>query len=262
LKSYDVWIGSAASLYTALPLIGAEWALALWLVSGRGVQLAAWVAFTAFTGFAVINVGHLWQGATDCGCFGPVSIKPAFTLISDLCIAGSLLAERLLVKPAGNLPVLSVRSLVVVAGGTLVAALGVFAVGSSSSTAAKGAVEPNRPQSWSGNPLPLLGAIAHGEPLASGNWMILFYRHDCSHCEQALNDWLDRTQGEARSAGLKRAIVEVPPYGRILGEWEAEDRGWLVTKLQETREWRFRTPVFVRLQQGRVMAVNETLTSR
>ena len=57
-----------------------ELAVGLRLILGRA-NVAAWaMAILIFGNFALLNVRAIWNGQSDCGCFGAVQVNPWWTL--------------------------------------------------------------------------------------------------------------------------------------------------------------------------------------
>jgi hypothetical protein len=267
LKAYEVGAEPAASMLAEVGLIAGELGLALWLIGGRGLKWSQWAAMVVFVGFVTFNAWQLYQGAADCGCFGPVAFSPLATLIIDLGVLVLLSTAALIPMSTNLLPRLSVGQLLGAAGVGLVVLLGAATLGVSGVTgeqpiSASGSFQPLRqrePATWPGHTLPLMNAIVDAEPIRSGKWTVLLYHHACPDCQQALKTWLEKTKDAKADHTAHRALVELPPDGRMLGEWQAEDRGWHVTRVSAEHRMQFRTPLFVRLRDGRVVEVSHDL---
>jgi hypothetical protein len=71
-----------------------ELALGLWLLLGRA-KVTAWVvAVLLFGNFAILNLLAVWNGQSDCGCFGAVKVNPWLTLGLNMVVLGLLLCFR------------------------------------------------------------------------------------------------------------------------------------------------------------------------
>ncbi len=71
-----------------------ELALGLWLVLGRAKVMAWMVAVLLFGNFAILNLLAVWNGQSDCGCFGAVKVNPWLTLSLNVSVLGLLLWQR------------------------------------------------------------------------------------------------------------------------------------------------------------------------
>ncbi len=75
-----------------LATIEVEAIVGLWLIAGLW-QRAAWVcAFCLFAVLAVASAYFSWMGVSSCGCFGPLSVSPTWTLALDAALLVTLLA--------------------------------------------------------------------------------------------------------------------------------------------------------------------------
>ena len=158
-----------------------------------------WTMYTVgFVWFACISGYHAWNGAPTCGCFGNMSVPPAWTLVLDLAIVAALLAF----PPAGfaiaasGPPVAWSRGLACVfalsslaLGGGAIAGLG---FGPAEKELAPGVMEKGdqivlMPAKWVGHPLPLLDLLGSaGEVLRTGEWEVWIIDSNCSHCKEVI----------------------------------------------------------------------------
>ena len=71
-----------------------ELALGLWLLLGRAKVTAWLVAVLLFGNFAILNTLAIWNGQSDCGCFGAVKVNPWLTLGLNTVVLGLLVWFR------------------------------------------------------------------------------------------------------------------------------------------------------------------------
>jgi hypothetical protein len=83
----------------AVPLIGGEVFLGLWLISGALPSAARRVAIGCFSAFACYTLFEALSGKTDCGCFGQVKVESWFTAMLGVAL---VLALVFLGRPAAK----------------------------------------------------------------------------------------------------------------------------------------------------------------
>jgi len=65
--------------------------------------------------------------------------------------------------------------------------------------------------------LAILEYIDTGDKLSNGNWLVLFYHHDCPDCAEAIKRYEQMGLNlRGRADFLRIAFIEVPPYGAAL----------------------------------------------
>jgi hypothetical protein len=116
---------STASVYPPALVFYAnqvELALGLWLLLGRARRTAWVVAVLLFGNFAILNTLAIWNGQSDCGCFGAVKVNPWITLGLNSVVLGLLLWKRPASEHGMFLPILAGLIIAVFLGaGALVA---------------------------------------------------------------------------------------------------------------------------------------------
>jgi hypothetical protein len=108
------------------------------------------------------------------------------------------------------------------------------------------------PAAWPGQRLPLLSYIDIGDQLAKGEWIVVFYRHNCHRCKAAM----PRYRGDAQQMIEKRsrarfALVEMSPYGDLGMPTDPCVRG----KLSDGKRWLLDSPVELQMKDGVVLSV-------
>jgi hypothetical protein len=237
-----------------------EWELLLGLglltgVIPRATRLAAIVSFAVF---AVYNVYQVSASEGSCGCFGKISIDPMYTLWLDVVVVLALL----LWDPgfASTHGLVSSRT----AGAFavfLLAGAGVALVmtGAVTSTLDKqGRLSGSGrwvivdPGAWPGQRLPLLSYIDIGDQLSKGEWIVVFYRHNCHRCKAAMPRYRrDAEQMVEKRSRARFALVEMSPYGDLGMSTEPCVRG----KLSDGKRWLLDSPVELQIKDGIVLSV-------
>ena len=97
-----------------------------------------------------------------------------------------------------------------------------------------------------------VSSINIGPELMHGKWVVLFFRHDCELCSQAIpryDDWATARQ----QSGLRLAAIEIPPFGNAPPTIQTGVTG----KLTEKHIWIATTPFVVLVKDGIVKATTE-----
>jgi len=106
------------------------------------------------------------------------------------------------------------------------------------------------PQSWVGKKLPILDYIDIGDKVSSGNWLVLFYHHDCPDCAEAIRSYEQMAFNlRGRADFLRIAFIEVPPYGPA---FSAASSACAWGRLSSVRQWFVSTPAAVLLRDKKV----------
>jgi hypothetical protein len=235
------------------------------LLSGVLRRLAWCGAGLCFTFFIGITIYEGVVGMTSCGCFGHVPIHPWAMLVFDVAALGALLIFRPDLKRPAQVPMFRAR---------LIGALAAAAAGSAASLVFMLRYEPATltadgrilgddptvrlmPERWvKGKPLPLLGHVDVGKRLATGEWTVLLYHHNCPYCRRKirrLHEQATHLAGRRREARI--AVISVPPHAPADRNPVPAQTPLLAGKLPESRGWFVETPTLVRIRDGRVLDV-------
>ncbi len=237
--------------------IAAEWLLACWLISGARVKLATIAAIIAFTAFAIWNMYHGLSGRQDCGCWGTVEISPWLSFTIDLGVVfmlGVFFPRRRLPMPA-RLGFQSLVGFVAIAGAAVAA--GIVSTTQPAKLQGDGQIEGEEKQvvvntaSWEGQTLPLLNHIDIAEQLKTGLWKVVFYRNNCTACQDELKTTIADSQKNDKP---QVALVEVPPFTDA--KLTKMDKTRVVPgRLSDKQDWILTTPLVVNLQDGKVVGL-------
>jgi len=245
----DLWTSRALLIFT----VEFEIALSIWLLSGL-FKRAAWLAaLLCFSAFSAVTFYKAVSGAESCGCFGSVHVNPWITLFAvDLPAVLALAVFR----PKVNLPKLTsakavilemmapmpspVRLAAVFCIGLVLVAVSTVVLALNPPARATASYEVLEPESWVGGELAILDYIDIGDKLRNGNWLVLFYHHDCPDCAEAIRRY------------EQMAFIQVPPYGRSVVR---NNPNYAVGKLLDIKEWFITTPVCVLLMSSEVQMV-------
>lgn len=241
--------------------IGVELGLGLFVLSGlywsklRPLLIALFIFFASYSFYLAIN------GATSCGCFGPLRIHPWWTFFIDAAVvvglAASLANHTTTHRADATYGVQAARfrvaRYVVLAGATGISVVGFALVVryvngrtavAKGMTAASGGLMILEPEQWIGEELPIADSIS--VDLTKGDWVAVLHRHDCPACQEALPRY-----EQLALMGQSVALIEIPPYGssRPLGS------SVRCCRLANDRDWFVETPVEIRLRNGIVASV-------
>ncbi len=250
----DIWSNRGFLILT----VELELALGLWLLSGLFKRAAYIAAVGCFSLFCCVTLYKALAGYGSCGCFGKVHVNPWITLLAidvpglialiiwrpkDLVLAHLARPVELL-KP---LPAVGYFVVVFIIGTVL---LGVTApiLAVNEPAAVTSSYEVLEPETWVGKELPILEHIDIADKIKKGNWLVLFYHHDCPNCQAAISQYEQMARDlEGNEDFLQIAFVEVPPYAK---EKVNENSPCSVGKLPDTKEWFVTTPAVVLLEQS------------
>lgn len=209
----------------------------------RSTLLAVALLFSLFSIFSGYRV---WLGAESCGCFGPVKVPPLITTALDLCLAAAAaLASRLVINEQA-------RPGCFKAAGVAYAVAGVLAVlvfcarvpttATALSVQAEGELVILDPESWVGKAFPLSRHLVPEVDISSGDWVVLFFHHDCPDCQAAI----PRYDALASDYGRHVLLVEVPPCGPR----PPAVRAAKVARLTDDNEWFVQAPIEMTIARG------------
>lgn len=242
LKAYDLSYFPLERREVVLLLqVGAEWALGMAMLAGAAPFFWRALAIICFTAFAGVSLYKLSRGEADCGCFGPVPVRPAYTLGLDLLIVVLLGFWR----PAGERfrrQRLRWTAAALLGLAPALAAIGLLATRDADHM-------PVDPAAWMGKPLPLMRHIDIHEQISTGRWTLIFYQHDCPECKPyLLKMHFDPSHSHV-------AVIEIPPYGRGGMEKMLQARGAVLGRLGEERYWFIETPLKIVVDGGVVREI-------
>lgn len=231
--------------------------LAVWLLSGSGAKYTRWTCMVAFMLFSVISAARVVLGQDNCGCFGRVPLHPAVTLVLDVVVVLLLLS----VSPAPEPRSFAWPSFVWFLFYSVAAvSAGVVAIGHMPRTIDDTGIIPTgggivliEPGKWIGKTFPLLGhVVGNAEQLATGEWTIVFFHHNCNNCREVV---LSYHQDDGFRENKSIAFIEVPPYGDI---GVSLTRGPIL-QLNDHFDWFISTPSVIELKDGIVLASTPTI---
>lgn len=228
-----------------------EIALIFWAAWGKAANLLRVTLTCTFLVFGVISFYRYLSGYADCGCFGATQIHPAVTAALDFLIASLLTlsqpyeSTRAQLPPWLALPAFITTAILVAvtvasSAPKMTEQPGVLLGGSSSIIL--------EPKSWQGGGFPISSYLPRsGGELLTGQWLVLFVRHDCHKCTAVL-----RQQGPPPDSE-KVAIIEVPPFGST----PKTRPEWLHLQLSDSITWHVEVPCRVSLKDGVVVSTSQ-----
>jgi hypothetical protein len=268
LKFYSVAASASVSLssdfFLTTSLAGAEIGFGCWMLAGLYPRVTRWAAALCFLGFLGVSLAKVFQGEHSCGCFGPVLISPWITAALD----GFVFVALVYAKPSGEADAAAAgrrwTTFALLSGASAIVVAVLFVLAGPARLDENGRIEGVsatvvlRPEDWIGRPCPLFGHIDVGGRLEQGEWIVLFYRPDCSDCQQMLPRYLRRAAEDGLPTEvLGWAVVDVagvggPNDGRVASSV-------LSGSLYPGRRWAVRTPTILRLRNGIVTQVAHSL---
>jgi len=250
----DIWS------YRPLLVLSVEFELGLgiWLLSGLFKRPAWLVSLVCFSLFSLVTFYKGITGAQSCGCFGKLPVNPWVTLfLIDLPAVTALAMFK--PKESDILSYSSMRFLITIGciGGIILAASAAILV-LNKPAAVTSSYQVLEPDTWLGKKLPIFEAISIGDRLEKGNWVILFYHHDCPDCKKIIPEYERMTWNFLiNKSPVQIAFIEVPPYGPTE---ISEDTTCVAGRLTNAREWFVSTPTVVLMVDGIVKTVWEKET--
>jgi len=240
-----------------------ELALGIWLLSGLFKKAAWFISLLCFSFFSLVTIYKAITGAESCGCFGSVQVNPWVTLFAiDLPALVALAVFR----PKGEKFFAPLPSFFRFAG---IASFGLITLVTTSAVLAfnepakvTSSYEVLGPETWIGQPLPVLKHIDIGEKLAKGKWLLIFYRHDCQACKEEFQKYEQSARELARiPTGPHVAFVEIPPYGGPGKNFLSSKTLCPVGRLSDAKKWFVQTPQIITIDDGRVVKVRQGRTA-
>lgn len=246
------------SRWPLIALVEFEFFLGLWLIAGVFPKWSWWAAFCCFSVFGIVSLYKALSGATSCGCFGDVPVSPWHTLLLDSAAVGSLLYWRPKLygqSVTGVLPNRAAGALAIawlLVGLPAGAAMARFPAATAALLSSDELVVVD-PSHWLRLPFPLENEIDGGKQLTQGVWLVLFYQHGCSACEDAVVKYRQLASDFAAREGCPHvAIIECPPYSL---ESSVTHDAAFCGRLSNSKQWKVPTPLAFLLEDGQVRHV-------
>jgi hypothetical protein len=227
-------------------LVAAEFVLGSGLlIGGQVYRWARWAAVLAFFLFFVVSLKKVFGGEKSCGCFGTFELAPAYTVVIDFVCISLLVAVKeqtcRVLRP----------SVALCACGIILTGIWLTTNSQNGIVRTGGRLLVNESR-WVGKPIPVLSFLGEdAQFLASGTWVLFFYRPNCEKCTRELERFL-----QSKALGNNTVFVEVPEA--IVGP--ESDRGSQFVlllqnqcrflRLSDEFEWWLATPLFVEVSDG------------
>lgn len=277
LKAYDLatslvveasWIESRVFL---VAVVEYELLLGLWLLSGWRPRLAHHVTLITFCLFALAALIKVVAGDASCGCFGKLSVDPRVTLGLDVAM---ILLLTVAFAPQATRPESGATEFRVKGAwvfGFLAVAIGLPSAWWMSHYEPAVFDESGiligddpfvvlEPEAWIDKHLPILPHIDIGASLSEGTWLMILYRHDCSHCVESLASLSDDAVRLTTTGGYRGiAVIELPPFAPSGADPITPSSPFHRGRLSPSREWFVQTPAAMDLADGIVVALRTDL---
>jgi len=261
-----------------------ELGLGIWLTCRLFRKVAWLLGLLSYGGFIFVTLHKVLGGVESCGCFGMVKVAPAITLY---CIDIPIFLLFAIFRTRGekffpppwpgwkHFLGVAVPTITLIATITLITAFNEVPRvsdtlvehsfngkiirpkpnGEKPDTADPCATATDNGQSDNQVETPpelfvLLKDIDIAESLKSDIVIILFYRYDCSDCEELMPLYDKVRKSYAGSEGIEFAFIEIPPLGSEDESHIPENTPCLVGKLNPEKDWPIESPFVVALWDG------------
>lgn len=234
-------------------LIEVEFIFGVWLEYGLYSKVTRVMAIGLFATFSCYSLLSIVIGRDSCNCFGYLSFSPWLALTLDTVI----LAAFLLIRPA-DVQEGGVKQIL---GFCATAFLFTVPAGmmlrhtSWSMMTANGEFDESsrsvvlNPVQWINRRLPLLAHIDIGDDIATGEWTIVLYRHDCPKCEAVLEELANGTnERHFGNVNSSVAFVELPPYGKA--SMTVLPKSIRYGRMSDRHKWFVETPLILSIRNG------------
>lgn len=195
----------------------------------------------------IYNLRLAVMGINDCGCFGPLSLKPIHTIAIDaVCLTMAWLStseDTVLTRPS------LVAIFVAIA---IVGPLNFVKFRDINITIRKMSVQCDLE---SGKPFQFASHIVGGSEFMKGKWKLLFFRSNCPDCVAALEELNSSRDSDKQ---MQIAVVEIPP----LGNNPIQSIRARYSYLDPQIEWEISTPMRIGLSDGLVSEIECPLRLR
>lgn len=248
----DSWntLAAISTVFATLELL-----LAIAMLSYAWPTLSWRAAAVAFGTFAFVSLARFLRGFDDCGCFGPFSVRPLFSLGLDLAAVAALLSWPP-PQPGVPKPLRKLTTALVLFALLATIFLGGYRYLGSHSTVVHGA-EAIVPADWINQRLPS-GLVASDldQQIRSGDWLVLMHRHDCDACTSLVESYLEAMERRLPEADqINVLFVEVPPYTGSAVPQLPLSRGHNHARLLANKSTFIATPAQLFIRDGIVMRV-------
>lgn len=255
LKSLALWRSEVPPAFLFLPdstrgiVVAVEALLGVWWISGvaqakaRRVAIGVFLLLAGFAGLAA------WHGAPNCGCFGSAGPKPVVLLLFDLAMVGLLwgVGTEAGVLEDDGVPFGAAATLLRLTAAGFLAA-GIVTLTDEGYTDHRLLNGSEVVSNVIGKRLEDLGKVDIAEKLRRGEWLVVFWDHDCPKCVTELPRVISLAEklkaSESRS-GV--ALVEVPPYSR---HRPTNHPPLILGRISSATPWLVRTPFWIELRDG------------
>jgi hypothetical protein len=229
----------------------------------RRVRLLLFMLFACFAGYATYL---LTTDAKSCGCFGAVTVPPVWTLSLDIFVLTLLwkwrpqqdAADKRTIAAFGWMKWSVVYATMAMPATIVLLARQPAVLSDEDSLVDMGSIVILEPETWVGQPLPIVSEVDVGHELTTGEWLVVLYHHDCQKCQQATPLYRERAVQLAHAGDPRRiALIETPPHAAQFSKLNTIP--CLEGRLSDEREWFVQTPVEITLKEGKVVDVRREL---
>ena len=216
-------VGLHGPVWFHIAIILLELFFAIWLLSNHYSFLARRAAIGLATTLAAVSLYHLLAGQPECGCFGTLTVHPAWTLSLDCTFIAALWYHRPVALPATAAPgytrcwppkpymsapvTWTLFSLLLLFAGGLILHWdsGGARIGTAPSTPML-----LQPYDWKGKVFPIADKVRlpQGSDITKGTWTIILYNRDCTKCINFLNERSELLSGGAYDI-TQTAIIDL-----------------------------------------------------
>jgi len=235
--------GFGSGIFAGVPFLAgvvvAEILLAGWLLSMVCPAVTRWLGVVVFTAFAGVALTKALGGA-GFAYFRPERQNGGWSRAGRGLLVASMVASVVLASAAVVWIATAEAPATLADGGDLLG---------------DGAFVILEPETWVGQPCPLLPHIDTQIDLAAGDQTVVLYSHTCSHCIASIPGYEDRARG-----GESVVLVAMPPHAEPGQSPVGADSPCGLGRLSDAREWFVQTPAEIRMRGGQVVFAQEAVS--
>lgn len=237
-----------------IAIVEIEWVMGSFLILGGFPTLVITLCTILFGGFSCVTFYAFLMGYKNCGCFGPIHVRPLYSLLLDVfvVILGILLISNAQEssRPFG----LRRYALCALVAAGLLGGYRMFQSGYHQPTQVVLEASDNtiylEPDTWTSKQLPITRYLGADAIFDGGPWTLLIYRSDCGSCRKAV----DYLQKLAQASPNKRfGLIEVPVNSTFSAP--ISNKNVMHWQLSTQVDWFVATPVMLQVTDGVVESV-------
>lgn len=235
------------------------------LLSGLWPKPSWLLGLLLFAVFGCVALYKTFNNSASCGCFGDVHVPPQYMAAFDLCAVVALLftrrgallmAKRMRYEESARRAKLAFLIMSLSTG--IVVTIYAMSFTRDASIDESGFISSSGtvvldPANWVGRRFALSNHIDIGKQLDSGQWLLVLYRSDCSHCREVVPRYAARARDSEHIGTLQIAFIEMSSSTEHGEELVHPDSRVHLGRLSSDHNWFAQTPVTLVLKNGSVL---------